>query len=245
MGYHLETGVFAGFDLAHHSTFTAGSPSVQIDISAIYRAREEGLAIFRKSNNEIAVGVRPDLFLDYVQCQAEIHQHAADEIVMPLVERAIREDTITDADLGDLPAERARVVSTVSRFSRSARFRNSVMNAYAGRCAILGHQLRLVEAAHILPVSAEGSTDSVTNGIALSPTFHKAFDNGLIYLEPDINFRLNGNKSDELVRQGLGEGLDEMRRQISGNLCLPLNHDQRPSSDFIVQANRYRRIPGY
>jgi putative restriction endonuclease len=57
------------------------------------------------------------------------------------------------------------------------------MFAYGNRCAVTRVQLRLVDAAHILPVGTTGSADHVRNGIALSPTYHRAFDAGLIYLD--------------------------------------------------------------
>ena len=66
LGYHAEKDMFAGFDIEKHRIFTVGSPSVQIDIEAIYAAIDDGLAFSRKDNQEIAVGIRPDQFLNYV-----------------------------------------------------------------------------------------------------------------------------------------------------------------------------------
>ena len=45
--------------------------------------------------------------------------------------------------------------------------------------------LDLVDAAHILPVGAPESIDDIRNGIAIAPTYHRAYDNGLIYLDED------------------------------------------------------------
>src|SRR5690242_6682256 len=55
LGYHADTGNFAGFDLSHHTTFTAGSPSVQIDIKLLFEASNSGLAFGRKDSDEIVV----------------------------------------------------------------------------------------------------------------------------------------------------------------------------------------------
>ncbi|MFN5474519.1 MAG: HNH endonuclease, partial [Pseudanabaena sp.] len=41
------------------------SPSVQIGISAIHSALQNGLSFVTKDNDEIAIGVRPDQFLIY------------------------------------------------------------------------------------------------------------------------------------------------------------------------------------
>jgi len=77
---------------------------------------------------------------------------------------------------------------TVVRESQVAsRTALAVRNAFMPRCAVTRIQLRLVEAAHILPVGAPGSIDHVCNGLALSPTFHRAFDDALIYLDKKAN----------------------------------------------------------
>lgn len=90
------------------------------------------------------------------------------------------------SDPETLVAERSRVV--VEAVVRDARFRRQVMSAYEYRCAVTGLEIgtlpegratRLLDAAHIRPVSDRGP-DSVTNGIALTPTVHRLFDEGLI-----------------------------------------------------------------
>jgi putative restriction endonuclease len=102
-------------------------------------------------------------------------------------------------------------------------------------------QLRLVDAAHILPVGAPGSTDHVRNGIALSPTYHKAFDNGLIYLDTDYQMRLNEGLLHILQRLNLAGGLDAFRAPL-GRVFLPPDQQQRPAADFVRRANKFRQI---
>jgi len=89
-------------------------------------------------------------------------------------------------DSGLLVAERTRRV--IDAVARDARFRRDVMAAYAFRCAVTGltvgtvpegRATRLLDAAHIRPVGSNGS-DSVTNGLSLTPTVHRLFDEGLI-----------------------------------------------------------------
>lgn len=85
-----------------------------------------------------------------------------------------------------LAAERAtRLVEAVAR---DARFRLDVVAAYQNRCAITGlaagdvsrrKAARLLDAAHIRPVGDHGP-DVVGNGLALTPTVHRLFDDGLI-----------------------------------------------------------------
>jgi putative restriction endonuclease len=87
-----------------------------------------------------------------------------------------------------LAAERAyRVVKVLER---DAQFRRDVLAAYQNRCAITGFEVgavatyqarRIIDAAHIRPISLDGP-DHVTNGLALTPTLHRLFDEGLFSL---------------------------------------------------------------
>jgi putative restriction endonuclease len=67
-------------------------------------------------------------------------------------------------------------------------FRKAVLETYNNQCAISGLKIEssdeelLVDACHIVPFT-HTSDDSIRNGIALSPTLHRAFDNGLIAID--------------------------------------------------------------
>lgn len=102
-------------------------------------------------------------------------------------------------------------------------------------------RLRLVDAAHILPVGAPGSADDVRNGIALSPTYHRAYDNGLIYLDENFEMRINVRKQDELTRVRLHGGIETFKGPL-GRIHLPPDKRQWPGASFIAKANRFRRI---
>lgn len=245
MGFYPDLRMFAGFDLRRHRTFTGYSPSVQISINTIHEALQNGMAFNTKTNQEIAVGVRPDQFLNYVRSADDLHRYGSDTQTMSLLERAAEAQEITEQDIEGLVRERQTIVTTVNRYSRDASFRQRVVNAYENRCAITRAQLKLVDAAHIVPVPAERSSENVTNGIALSPTMHRAFDNGLIYLEQDYIMKLNEERVNELNNENLNAGLNQMRNMLQGRIHLPADRNQWPNPQFIIEANRYRRIPGY
>lgn len=67
-------------------------------------------------------------------------------------------------------------------------FRQAVLNAYKGRCAITGLGIRdLLVASHIIPWSqAEAHRLDPQNGIALNALHDKAFDRGLITFDSDL-----------------------------------------------------------
>ena len=241
IGYEPELNLFAGFDLDRHRTFTTGSPSVQINREELRRAETEGLSFHRKSNDEIAIGIRPDMFMAYAMNARVLHRYGRDASVLRLLTQAVHEIPPPQA-VEALSVERQRVVSEVSRLSRAADFQKRVLFAYGNQCAVTRVQLRLVDAAHIVPVGAPGSSDHVTNGIALSPTYHRAFDAGLIYLDEECRMCFNGGQLHALERLRLHGGAATFRAPLGRTIFLPPDPQQRPNSDFIRRANRFRHI---
>ncbi len=243
IGYEPTRQLFAGFDLERHRIFTAGSPSVQIDVTEVQRAETEGLSFHRKDNNEIAIGIRPDMFMAYCLNATLLHRYGRDANVLRLLNQITRlQQQPPEQEIEALPTPRQRVVHEVSRLSRLASFRRQVLFAYGNRCAVTRVQLRLVDAAHILPVGAAGSADHVRNGIALSPTYHRAFDAGLIYLDENHNMRMNERQLQVLRGANLAGGVDAFRAPLEQQIFLPPDPNQRPTGEFIRRGNRIRQI---
>lgn len=240
MGYEPNLNVFAGFDLARHSVFTQGSPSVQIDFDALRQASSEGLAFDRKTNDEIAIALRPELLLLYAQQARELHTLGPDARILRLLQDAAALRSLDPNRLSALSGDRQRVIRSVSSHARDANFRRQVLQAYDYRCALTGIKLGLIDAAHIVPVAmGSESPDEVRNGIALSPTYHRAFDRSLIYLTPEYEMRLNPRRLRELRDEQLGDGIESLRPHL-GRIMLPLDRAQWPDTNLIQLAN-YRR----
>ncbi len=242
LGYEPNLKVFAGFDLERHRTFTPGSSSVQVDIRTLHAALQDGLAFGRKDNDEIAVGIRPDQLLKYSANSTELHRLGAQARTFDLLVRASTLHEIPTEELAVVTEERRRIVSTVSRIARDANFRRAVLDAYQSRCAVTRWQLRVIEAAHILPVGVPGSIDDVRNGFALSPTIHRAYDNALIYLDENYTVRINQKKEKELVDLRLAGGINELKTYLGKKIHLPADRRQWPSKSHIRKANEYRQI---
>ena len=240
VGYDSERNLFAGFDLERHSSFTTGSPSVQIDINELRKAETAGLSFHRKSNDEIAIGIRSDMLLAYAMNARLLHRFGTSTSVLRLLNQSLH-SPVPQPAIENLSVERRRVISEVNRLSRDASFRQRVLFAYGNKCAVTRIQLKLVEAAHILPVGASGSADHVTNGLALSPTYHRAYDAGLIYLDENYRMRLNEGRLQMLNHLNLAGGVDSFRAPL-GEIFLPPDPQQRPSIDFIRRANQVRHI---
>ena len=248
IGYEPNLQMFAGFYLERHRSFTQGSPSVQIDIRVVQQAQQDGLAFDRKDNRELAIGIRPDQIMNYINNATPLHRQGAEtQTFQPLTTAATAprltpaEEAKLDDELAKLTQPRRELVQEVKRLSRLAGFRRQVLFAYGSRCAVTRAQLRLVDAAHVLPVGAPGSIDHVCNGIALAPTYHRAYDNGLIFLDESYVMKVNTAKVIALRAEGLVEGLVKFQEPL-GKIFLPPDPNQWPTPRLIRKANTYRQI---
>jgi putative restriction endonuclease len=83
-------------------------------------------------------------------------------------------------------------------FIRGGLFKREVPKIYNHTCAISGLRISavanvsMVDACHIVPFS-DAYDDTLTNGIALCPNLHRAFDRGLISISDDYTILTNKN----------------------------------------------------
>lgn len=96
-------------------------------------------------------------------------------------------DIVDNGPVSGSAVSEDRTRRLVSSLERDAKFRTTVMSAYTFRCAVSGFGIgalpqgratSLLDAAHIRPVADRGS-DHVSNGLAMTPTLHRLFDQGL------------------------------------------------------------------
>lgn len=144
-------------------------------------------------------------------------------------EPARREGLADVIDLTDL-VRRPFVEVVQNRIVRDASFRFRVVEqAYDGTCAFTGIRMTNgygraeADAAHIMPVSADGP-DTVRNGLALSKSMHWAFDRGLVSLADDGTLLT--------VERGFDAAARRMLR-ADGVAMLPAQDDERPHPAFL------------
>lgn len=179
---------------------------------------------------------------DYTLFAGSVHAVADSAAAVELLSSAAAGLAIPEDELESQPAERQRLIQQVARLSRARGFRRMVLNAYESRCAVTRMQLRIIEAAHIVPVPDPKSNDDVQNGIALSPTYHRAFDSGLVYLDEDFHFKVNRNKEAELASLKLVDGLPDLALAMSKRIHLPADRRQWPTTAIIRAAKKSRSI---
>jgi len=134
--------------------------------------------------------------------------------------------------LPDTPAERRYALHGVKQRLHQASFRDAVISAYNGRCALSGlpEQL-LLDAAHIIAdMDMEYGQPVVPNGIPLSKIHHAAFDAHLIGIDPDYRVHV----SDRLLSQKDGPLLETLKRLDRGELHLPARLKDRPDRDRLA-----------
>ncbi|MEU4360490.1 HNH endonuclease [Promicromonospora sp. NPDC023987] len=86
----------------------------------------------------------------------------------------------------DLSDERKRSLRKVVIRGEQAAFRNRVLAAYEGRCAVTGCDVpEALEAAHIRPYSGPKSS-AVANGLLLRADVHRLWDKGLMAVHDSI-----------------------------------------------------------
>jgi len=247
-GYSEETGVWCFWDARRHRRFSTRSPSLQLSVQTMHEAGEQQIAAQPResaSGTEVVVAVVPDALLWYVQNGAALHDAGTDSgavaelvIASPEEER----DFIDSSETDDQVVRRMDLVETLRAF-RDAKFRPAVLKAYSFRCAITGVSLRLIDAAHIVPVAHPRGTDDVTNGIALNRLHHAAYDAGLIGITGDFKLVVNPAAVDRLRAVKLEAGLDEFRKSLPERITLPVLRELWPSRANLRLGLEVRHFP--
>lgn len=242
LGWWDEVGVFAGFDYQHHLGTLGYSPSMQIREAALRTALSSGFSPHKRGRHELAIAFRPDFFGTYVEHLETLHEcgEAPAEIEV-LTQIGEDPDAIDDASITETVVENRRyAVTSTRRALRDISFRARVLNAYGNRCAVCGVQLKLLDGAHILPVSHPDSTDETCNGVALCALHHRAYDRALITFDPEYRTHLNAGQVDELRGLGLDGGLETFEAAVRPILILPPDRRDRPRDHYVSAANAVR-----
>ncbi len=124
-------------------------------------------------------------------------------------------------------------------FVRSGLFKREIPRIYDNTCAISKMRVNtlnfvsMVDACHIVPFS-EGSNDSLTNGIALCPNLHRAFDRGLISVSDDYKVLV---KSDFIENINSPYNIIQFRGK---EILLPKDKSKYPSIDnFRIHRKKF------
>ncbi len=240
LGWWEQGSVFAGWDVSKHFGPLGSSPSFQVLEGTLQSALLSGMATQAKANDEIVVAVRPAMLGDYLEDQERIHTLGATETDREALQAVLNDPIDAEPAIAAASDDARRIViAQVARKVRDSSFAERVLTAYGHSCAMCGVQLRLVDAAHILPVSA-ASDDSTSNGIALCALHHRAYDRALIAMDEEYFVVVNPDRLDELRHARRVKGLPAFRDQLRAIISLPPSPADRPLPQVVVRANKLR-----
>jgi putative restriction endonuclease len=137
--------------------------------------------------------------------------------------------------------ERRYALRAVKQRLHQASFREAVITAYNGRCALSGlPEPMLLDAAHIVADKDElFGQPVVPNGIPLSKIHHAAFDAHLIGIDPDYRLHV----SERLLGQNDGPMLDALKGLNGLAIHLPARIKDRPDRDRLaLRFDRYNSV---
>ena len=153
---------------------------------------------------------------------------------------AFSEEEESDLNAPQTAAERRYALRQVKHRLHQASFREAVITAYRGRCALSGlREAVLLDAAHIIEDKNERlGQPLVQNGIPLAKTHHAAFDAHLIGIDPDFKIHV----SDRILDQKDGPTLEAIKHLHSNRINLPSRGKDMPDRDRL--AIRFEQFKG-
>ncbi len=135
--------------------------------------------------------------------------------------------------------ERRYALREVQQRLHQTSFREAVISAYSGRCALSGlPEPRLLDAAHIIEDrNSELGQPVVSNGIPLSKIHHAAFDAHMIGIDPDYRVHL----SQHLLSLNDGPMLEALKGLNGRQLHLPRRPQDYPDRERLeLRFERFR-----
>lgn len=143
--------------------------------------------------------------------------------------------------LEDELAQRYAVRETRVRLHQ-ARFRGLVLPAYHERCAVCRlREVRLLDAAHIVPDADPAGAAAVTNGLSLCTIHHRAFDQDLVGISPDYEVHVAARLLDDED----GPMLDLLKGFHGAPIELPRRPAARPDRERLgLRFERFRELTG-
>lgn len=121
-------------------------------------------------------------------------------------------------------------------FVRGGLFKRTIPRIYDYTCSISGLKInsssnvQMIDACHIHPFSLSND-DTVPNGIALSPTLHRAFDRGLITINSDFVVRV----SPTIDEKNSSFSISQFEGQ---QILLPKKEKWYPSQESLIWHNK-------
>jgi len=245
-GWSQEFGVYAFWDARRHVSFSRRSPSLQVDADTLETAGTVGIASQLRptqQGQEVVIACNPASLLWYVENGSPLHNSQGDAAAIVDLADATPEDEREFLDTAESEITAARrydLVETMRAF-RDSKFRPAVLQAYSYKCCVCSCDLKLVDAAHIVPVSHAKSTDDVTNGLAMCRLHHGAYDNALLGVRSDYSIVVNPEMRNRLAEIKLDTAIDAFESPLPDRIRTPYSVEASPSPEKLRLGLAVRR----
>lgn len=177
----------------------------------------------------------------YLENVEHFHALRSEHAIVNLVGR--HTETFADAGLGasgeievDEAGEREKFTFERTAYPRDPRFKKWVLEAYGQTCCVCDRQLAIVQAAHIIPHSVEGSPNHVTNGLALCIEHHRLYDDALLLPGPGYRLVFNTDRAEYLRQTNQDKGIGEIRNLHERPFAVPTDPARRPRNDYLQRG---------
>jgi putative restriction endonuclease len=112
-----------------------------------------------------------------------------------------------------------------------AHFRKETLSAYGNRCCVCELRERpLLDAAHILPDRLPDGVATVTNGLAMCPTHHRAYDQDLLLVGETYRVEVRRPRLEHLESEATVRTLLDFEGKT---IWLPKDEALRPAREFL------------
>ena len=127
---------------------------------------------------------------------------------------------------------------------RSWCFRERVLSAYGHRCAICGSRRDMLATLKIVPWGFPASSERTSNGLALCPNHHQAYDKALITINPEYQVLFRHARAAALAQANLHSGIEAFVGALRPVIVLPAEEQLRPRRDLLELGSSIRGWSG-
>lgn len=195
-------------------------------------------AVFVLMQDPIQLAVMEEAILEqyFPETKNRFHSYHSD-LFSELETQILRDDAlIYRKRIDELKETLSKEAFEEEIFVRGGLFKREVPKIYGYQCAISEMRIesstnaQMIDACHLIPF-ALSKDDTITNGIALSPNLHRAYDRGLITITEDYIVKISPAISENNSPYSLG--------QFHGKqILLPTNPDYYPSIENLKWHER-------
>lgn len=200
--------------------------------------------IFALMQDPIQLAVMEEALLDQYFPETRNHFRSYEpDLFSKLETQILREDAVIYRKrIDELKETLSKEEFEEEIYVRGGVFKREVPKIYRYQCAISEMRIesstnaQMIDACHLVPF-ALSKDDTITNGIALSPNLHRAYDRGLITITEDYRVKISPAIRENHSPYSLG--------QFEGKLILlPDNREYYPSIDNLRWHQRECFVAG-